>query len=195
MDHGDLRAGHLPGLDYAHLSFVNSYIKSVKKASISFSFGDLDLKSAEYLKLDSKASRIEIKELKKLHMMSTRDRLEIEHLQEGNIMASLSKIEIGKLSQSLDLTLKYGTLRIEHVLSTVELMSLLPSRSTMDFYFDTGCTFTVDGHGEDLDLIYDQGLGNLSSNSTGIRGTIGTAGSSHKIYISGNNSSISFNKN
>ncbi|MBR9859204.1 hypothetical protein GYB22_00335 [bacterium] len=194
MDHGDLRAGKITKLGFASLSFVNAYIKELGDSRIDLSFGELDLGKAGDLKIESKASTLEINEIKKLQMISTRDKVEIDNLGEANINSSLSKFEINGLTKQIDISLKYGKLRLENINASCNTITIRPSRSTVDLSFEPGCNFEVDGIGEELDLIITPGLGSINGNSFHIEGKVGAGSSTKKLYINGDHSTISLNK-
>lgn len=134
LQNGDLNAGNIAGFFRLDMSYGNANIQSLDEGDINFNSGDLDIKKANNLQIQSKLSRITFEDVKKLSINSLRDKYYLGSTSFVTGKAIFSYINIYNIDQSMMMDLKYGGVNISKSATSLKQISLNGSYSTINIY-------------------------------------------------------------
>ncbi|MDX2414925.1 MAG: hypothetical protein QNK33_07015 [Bacteroidales bacterium] len=121
---GKIMAEDLLGQSSFDLNFCNADIGSLRDSKISLSYGEIKIDRAGEVRLTSTSSKIEIDDIETLITESKRDKYYIKNISsiEGNSYFTDYDIEI--LKERVNLTSRYGNLRIEQISHLFDIISV-----------------------------------------------------------------------
>lgn len=136
LDNGDLTAGTISGFFILDMSYGNANIQSINEGSINFNSGDLDIKKAGNLQIQSKLARMNFEEIKQLNITSLRDKYYIGSISQINGKATFSYINIYNIDQSLQMNLKYGGVYVSKSTTALKNINIDGDYTTINIYLN-----------------------------------------------------------
>ncbi len=150
LDNGNLTIGKISGYFVLDMTYGNANIQSVKEGNLSFGFGDLDIRTAQNLHLNSKLSRVNIEEVNKLSINSLRDKYYLGKISVINGKSNFSFMNLQNLVQAVQLNLKYGGIVIAKSGAELKSINLNAEYSNININLSDGIPF-------DFDIIHSAG--------------------------------------
>lgn len=168
ISNGNLKAEDLKGDVYLNLRFCDADISSVQQADISLKSAELNLETADNLKLQSSSSTIHLSSVDQLRLVSRTDKISITKIGSLEGRSSFSKIRLKNLEHGLDLETNYGTLTLEEVYSDFSEVLVRGKSTDMNLTFEHMAYFNtriVAKEGK-YDLPKDHGLKQVYTDGT-----------------------------
>ncbi|MBT8327801.1 MAG: hypothetical protein KJP21_08755 [Bacteroidia bacterium] len=193
LNHGNLRANHLPKLSTLSCSFGNIFITSVGSLNARLQFSEMDLEKADRLNLNSKSGTYDIDEVDDFVITSTNDNLKLGSVNTFTFNGSLSKIKLDNLLTSSTFNIKYGKVRISKIQASVCSFNIQSNRTTFDLGFAPNVSFKVSGTQNDFEILSTNPNSHIESNNGLLSGHYGSNPDSECTYlINGQKSKIYF---
>ena len=113
LSNGDLRANHLSGKTDIKLGFGKATIKTLDNARLDINYGELRVKKAGELFIESKSSEIDCEDSEALRLQSRRDKFYLGNIKKLNGEFSFSTVKIDILETEIFLKTNFGDLLID----------------------------------------------------------------------------------
>lgn len=162
------------------VSFGNANLGAVEGGKVKISYGDLSIKKAGHIQLDSEYSNITITEVLSVLAKHEGGALKIGTIDSFDVISKFSDCEVGKLNKSLKAKSEYGSFKAEHVSADFSAIEFTNSFGSGTLIFDQKANFKFDAEMSFCDLKYPEKITNLSEKVTtsfknSYKGKMGTA--------------------
>lgn len=112
LKNGDLKIGNVNGYLNLKVDYGNTSIKSLKDASVTYSFGEFDVVKADNIDFNSRSTKISIEEVNDIKLNSQKDKIFIGKARNVNGIANFSSLNLVNLTESLGIKTIYGDLNL-----------------------------------------------------------------------------------
>lgn len=144
LSNGDLKANNFTGNSQISLSFGKGFINQFDKGRIMAEYGDLNIRSAENISLESKSSKIRIDKAGIVKLSSRRDDLAIGEINSIMGDCNFSNINIENINEELSLAAKFGKISVDAFRKSFSFINVNSEYADLDLYFERGATFDFD---------------------------------------------------
>lgn len=144
ISNGDLKANNFNAALKLEINFGNANIRSIREASITTSYAEIEIKKAEKLNLESKSSTYNISLLDEVNVESRRDKITIEEVGVIRGELSFSDLKIEYFSNISVLNSNYGILDFQTILPTFKQIRLDAKYTDIDLNFESNTVFRFD---------------------------------------------------
>ncbi len=153
LSNGDLKAYYLGGYTILNLEFAYANIKKMESGQLNLGYhSELQLGTADELRLNSKSSRVKIDNAAKLEIKSHRDKYSVKTVGLFKATNSYTYLEIGSLQNQLSITAKYGDIDIEQIEKEVISLSFEVDNTDINMIQPVSSSFN-------FELIYNERAG------------------------------------
>jgi hypothetical protein len=129
LAYGNLSAGDLPPFANLNLQSGKAFVGSVQNSRIALKYGELNLRNADRLYLESSSSEINIDEIKDLDVDSRNDDFDIITAYSLTGKTSLSKVFVQEMHQKARLEMQGGSFKVRTLKPSFEWIDI-QSKST-----------------------------------------------------------------
>lgn len=112
LKNGDLKIGNVNGYLNLKVDYGNTSAKTIKDASVSYSFGEFDVVKVDNLDISSRSTKISVEEVNDLKLNSQKDKIFIGKVNNVNGIANFSSLNIINLNESMGIKTIYGDLNL-----------------------------------------------------------------------------------
>lgn len=144
LSNGDLKANNFKGNTQISLSFGKGFINEFDKGRLITEYGDLDIRSAENISLESKSSKIRFEKAGMIKLSSRRDDLVIGEVNSVIGDSYFSTVHIENINEELNLVANFGKISADGFRKGFSFINLNSEYADFDLYFDRGATFDFD---------------------------------------------------
>ena len=190
LNNGDLRIGNVGGFLELEQDFGNAHIGNIQDANIKYSFGDMEIKKAKHVKIDSRSGRINITELTILEVKSIRDKYYIGKVQQIIGKTSFSYFNIYRFEQSMKVDSHFGEMNINGIDKNFSHIDLKGEYTDVYIHVSSDLAFEIDiEHNNQTEIVTTldahlekEQIGDTKYYQT--RGYVGSSSAKNKIIIS-----------
>lgn len=141
LSNGNLKSHDFEGEVKLILNFADATIHEMKNGRMECNYGDVYIKKAESLRINSKSSTFEILEVVTLDIHSRRDKFRIRTVDLVEARGSFSNFRLSELSDRATIRADYGDIDIEKITPDFSNI-LIESKSTdINLYFASKSVF------------------------------------------------------
>jgi len=144
LSNGVLKANHIPGTSRVELIFAKAMIRELGTTSLKMSYGELTLGSVKQLDLSSKSSDIQIDSADVIKIDSRRDKMQIGEVEYLYGISSFTDITIQDFIREADCEMSYGNLIIENVSPDFSKINIESDYTDITLYTSAESNYTVD---------------------------------------------------
>lgn len=141
---GKLKAHDLTGYTNLKLSFGDATINALGSGALEVYYSDMNLSSANKLRITSKTSDITITEIEDLLANSSRDTYRIRMINDFETQSSWTDFSISEFHRKSDINMNYGDLTIESIKSTFTNIYIDSRSSKINLCFDKKADINFD---------------------------------------------------
>lgn len=194
LSNGTLQANNLKGKTRITIAFGNAIIQQIDEGVVELNYAELELISADKLRLTGKASTIHIQKARHLSLNSRRDKIMIDRIESLSGETSFSRLELGQLQSDMLLQSSYGNINLQEIHKDMQLLQLNASYTTIQLFLTKEQSAGVEiQFSKKARLTYPSALAvkeqqdaATESEISLLRGTIGSAkGSNLKFNLTG----------
>lgn len=161
LSNGNFRANSLSGNNTIYLKFGNASINYIKTGKFNLSYGELEVKEADQLNIDSKSSKITIDNINVLKIKTRRDKIYVTETDFLYGESSFSDIWIYQLNTDMNFTMRYGNLNLESIAPDFNLINLNSKFATLNLFFEAGSGYSVDFNYKNTILNYPEEISKI----------------------------------
>lgn len=144
LSNGDLKANDLNGNTQISLSFGNAFISEFTRGRILAEYGDLNIRSANDISLETKSSKVNIEKAQDVKLKSRRDDYQIEEVNSVTGDGYFSNINIQNLTDELNFSAKFGKIVVDNFRNSFSFVNVNTEYADIDLYFAQGSAFDYD---------------------------------------------------
>ncbi|MBL0765550.1 DUF4097 family beta strand repeat-containing protein [Marivirga atlantica] len=191
VEYGNLNAGKLKSGDI-ELSFGSGTIEELASGKLEVKYADeLDINYLGTVEFETGFSKVTIQKADDIELEGKYGELEIDEINSLSGSSSFSSLEIGTLKKKLDVEVKYvsGKLRVDHIASTFDEVTIESKFSQLDLNFDAGSSFNFHTEHKFGKLRIDKSNFKLTMSdeedfSAEYKGYVGSSSGTAKVYVS-----------
>ncbi len=164
LSNGDFKAHNLLGNSEIEIAFGDATINSLLDGEIKVSYGTLNLESAGNISVMGQSSEFEFGTVDNLVLDSKRDKISIEEIKSISGTNYFSRIIIDKLHQKLDLSTKYGSLKLRSIEPGSTEVNISSINTTLNLYLQKNKSYFVSLISDNsADVTYSADLGDFNT--------------------------------
>jgi hypothetical protein len=157
LAYGNLSVSDLPPFANLNLQSGKAYIGSLQNGRIALKYGELNLKNADRLYLESHSSEINIDEIKDLDLDSRNDDFDIIVAQSITGKTSLSKVFVQEMKQKARLEMQGGSFKIRTLKNSFEWIDIQSKSTDIKITPEENLAYQLDVSGTPTEVISNQG--------------------------------------
>lgn len=198
---GVIKGENLWGNNIFDLNFCNTTIESVKESKLTISYGELELKKANNVRLFSTSSKVEIDDVESLIVESKRDKYYIKYISSLEGSGYFTDFRMELLRDKLNMNTRYGKIIIEQVPRNLGIISVESSYTDLYLNMDPDTSFELDAKLTNCDASIPEGWvfneNTLSSERQEYlyTGIVGNQDTKSKVILKLTRGRIDFNQN
>jgi hypothetical protein len=144
VSNGSLKANSLNNATEIKLTFCDATINKIATGKIDAAFSEVVIGESKSLSISSISSRFDLKQTGKLHTESRRDKFFIGSLASANGDSYFTDFKIEELKDEIDLVTKYGSIYIDMIAKSIQLISINSGYTDLSFSFDPAVSYNLD---------------------------------------------------
>ena len=144
LSNGSFKANYLNRASDLKLTFCDATINKIASGNIDADFSEVVIGESQTLKINSISSRFDLKKTDKIDTESRRDKFFIGTIESLQGNSYFSDFRIEKLKNEVDLVTKYGSINIDLVEKTFELITINSGYSDLTLTFDPSVSYNLD---------------------------------------------------
>jgi|WetSurMetagenome_2_1015567.scaffolds.fasta_scaffold00346_4 hypothetical protein len=144
LANGKFTANTIDKAQNIELSFSEAKINSISEGEINANFSEVSIRESGNMTLKSISSRYDLEKADRLYVDSKRDNYFIGSLSSINGTSYFTDFRISELGKQADLNIKFGSLRINMLNRTTDMIQLISGNSDIDLTFDPGLSFNLE---------------------------------------------------
>jgi hypothetical protein len=144
ISNGSFKANTLNKVTGMSFTFCDANINSVNDGTIDASFSELVIGESKNLIVNSVSSRFELKKAITINSKSRRDKYYIGSVESISGDSYFSDYRIEVLSKEINLLPKYGSINVDIIEESIELISIKSSFTDISLDFEPSASYTVD---------------------------------------------------
>ena len=144
MSNGSFKANTLNKASEIRLTFCDATINKIASGTIDASFSEVVIGESKSLSISSISSRFELKQTGKLHTESRRDKFFIGNLASADGDLYFTDFKIEQLKDDINLITKYGSIYIDLIDKTIQLITVNSGYTDLSFSFDPAASYNLD---------------------------------------------------
>lgn len=144
MSNGSFKANYLNRASDLKLTFCDATINKIRTGNIDADFSEVVIGESETLKISSISSRFDLKKTEKIVTESRRDKFFIGTIGSLQGNSYFTDFRIEKLKNEVDLVTKYGSIIVDLVEKTFELITVNSGYSDITLSFDPSVSYNLD---------------------------------------------------
>jgi len=133
---GKLKAHDLTGYVNMKISFGDANINTLSSGAIEVYYSDLNLGSAQKLRITSKTSDVTISEIEQLIVNSSRDTYKIRMINDFETESSWTDFTINEFRNKSDIRMNFGDITIDKIKNTFQNIYIDARSSKINLCFD-----------------------------------------------------------
>jgi len=154
IEHGDLRAKEIWDARDISAKYGKLDIKHLRQGNLSLSFVDVVIESADNLQIESRSCNINLEEVKNIELDAHYDDLYIGSAESISGSQVSTDLRVRNLSESIDITSKYGSVNVSHVEPKVKNVSLNGNYTDYSLGFQPAASYEFNVSLKDNDKFY-----------------------------------------
>lgn len=136
LENGDLSAGAISGSLKLEIMYGNANIASMKDGNITVTSGDIDVKTATVVQVQSKLSRINFETVDKLTISSFRDKYYVGSVESLTGKTNFTHLNLYNLETAIQLDSKYGGVYVSKSSKTLKNININGDYSSISIYLN-----------------------------------------------------------
>jgi hypothetical protein len=144
LSNGDLKANDMKGNLHLFLSFGNAFISDINKGRVVAEYGDLNIRKAQTLTLETKSSKIRLENAGSAKLQSRRDDIRIDNASTVTGDGYFSNINIQNIAEEMSMSAKFGKITVDNFRKSFSFINITTEYTDLDFYFERGSGFDFD---------------------------------------------------
>jgi hypothetical protein len=144
LSNGDLKANSFSGNAVLTISFGNAFINEFSKGRILAEYGDLNIRNADKISLETKSSKVTLQNGRNIKLQSRRDNYHIDNAAGVTGDGYFSDINIQNLSEEFNFSAKFGKVVVDNLKGTFSFVNINTEYADLDLYFEHGTSFEYD---------------------------------------------------
>ena len=144
MSNGSLKANSINNAVDIKLTFCDATINKLISGKIDASFSEVDIGDSRNLSISSISSRFDLKQTSNLHIESRKDKFFIGKVSAADGDSYFTDFKIEELKDELNLATKYGSLYIDMIAKSIQLISVNSGYTDINFSFDPALSYNLD---------------------------------------------------
>jgi hypothetical protein len=153
LAYGNLHIGELPPFANLNLQSCKAYIGALKNGRIALKYGELNLRNADRLYLESHSSEVNIDEIKELDIDSRNDNFDLISAYSMTGKTSFSKISMQELRQKARLEMQAGSLKVRMLKSSFEWIDIQSKSTDIKITPEESLAYQLDISGNPSEVI------------------------------------------
>lgn len=144
LSNGDLKANSFTGNTALSISFGNAFINQFSRGTILAEYGDLNIRNADKISLETKSTKVTIQNAGNVKLQSRRDNYQIDNAVEVTGEGYFSDINIQNIAEEFNFSAKFGKVVVDNLKNTVSFVNANTEYADLDLYFEHGTSFEYD---------------------------------------------------
>jgi hypothetical protein len=144
ISNGSFKANKLDKVSGMNFTFCDAKINSVNEGTIDASFSELIIGESKNLIVNSVSSRFDLKKAIRINAKSRRDKYFIGSVESISGDSYFSDYSIDVLSKEINLLPKYGSINVDLIEESIELISIKSSFTDISLDFEPSVSYNVD---------------------------------------------------
>ncbi|MGB0929528.1 MAG: hypothetical protein ACPGVB_02045 [Chitinophagales bacterium] len=154
IEHGDLRAQEIWNARNVKAKYGKLDVKNIRQGNLTLSFVDAVIESGGSLQVESRSSNINLEEVESLEVDAHYDEWYIGSAENVNGSQVSTDLRVRNLSNSIDLTSKYGSVDVAHVEPKVKSVNLYGNYTDYSLSFNPSVSYNFNVTLKDKDSFY-----------------------------------------
>lgn len=197
LTNGDFNINSISGDTKMDVKFGNGDINTINNGHLTIAYGELEIKKAEQLDINSKSSKINIGKIHVLKIQSRRDKYYIDNIDFLYGETYFSDVWPYLLNKEISFNMKYGNLNMKSINKTFSFININSQFTDLNLYFQKGSSYEIDITHKNNMLNFPEEISNLQKQALEsdskqflTHGTIGKSKPTAKVRIKGEGSNI-----
>jgi len=144
LSNGSFKANSLHNAQEIKLTFCDAKINKIATAKLDASFSEVVIGESKSLSINSISSRIDLKQTGKLHTESRRDKFFIGSIGSVDADSYFTDFKIEELKDEANMITKYGSIYVELIAKSMQLISINSGYSDINLSFDPALSYNLD---------------------------------------------------
>lgn len=154
IEHGDLRAQEIWNARNVKAKYGKMDVKNIRQGNLTLSFVDAVIESGGSLQVESRSSNINLEEVESLEVDAHYDEWYIGLAENVNGSQVSTDLRVRNLTNSIDLTSKYGSIDVAHVEPKVKSVHLYGNYTDYSLGFNPSVSYNFNVTLKDNDDFY-----------------------------------------
>ncbi len=164
LSNGDFKAHNLGSSSDIKIVFGDATINEINKGEIKINYGTLNIEDAGSIHIIGQTAEIEIGTVDELSIDSKRDKFFIEKANNISGNTYFSRVHINDLNNKLELTTKYGSLKINEIMDEVKDVSINSTNTSVNMNLDSMRSYSIGiTSDEKADVTYSSDIGDFTT--------------------------------
>lgn len=179
------------------LGYGNANVQDVNDLAADIKYANITLGTTNTLKLTTKYSDLKLNTVNNLTATSGYDNYVLNEVTNANIDAKYTSVKIGKISQSLDITNKYGSVKIDNIDKQVKTLNFNLGYTDVKINIPISVSYEFDITNKYGSIILPKNITTniknreQSGSTTSLKGTAGSGSTTLKVKAINSYSDIS----
>ena len=164
LSNGDFKAHNLDGEVELDITFGDATINKIEDGKVKISYGTFSLENSNKLSIIGQSAEFDLGVINNLVIDSKRDKVTIEEIGDISGVTYFSRLVIDDVVYKLDLSTKYGSVKLKEISSKVKKVQLSSYSTTVNMFFRNDYNYFISLTSNDkADVTYSANMGEFKT--------------------------------